>query len=354
MRKLHQLFGLILGVPLFIIGLTGSIYTWQPELTQWYYDDLYLAQENTELQLSDEEVVTVLQTKTKKELKSFYFTERERETYIVQFYDDPLFYFINPDDAKILGTMSSRRGIFDVLLKIHMSFFIEGGKYFVGWVALSSSFIILTSGIYLWYPRRRKFRKKDFWNWVTIKNRSYSLSWHKLLGLYLAPILFVLGISGAFFTFKNEYYKVIETIFQEQTQKTNAIVSHPSSSSPMNMVEAIRFMGNHFTTYYPRSIHLTKEVQKTAYFSWIKNEKGVTAGKRIRPYMNVDIYTHHPIYVFNPMRANAVDSIINKWIPPLHFGELGGVIHRIINSLAGLGLCAIAYLGFIFNRLKRK
>lgn len=354
MRKLHQILGLVLGIPLFIIGFTGSLFTWQPELTKWYYEDLYVEQSSS-LNLTHEEVAQKLQKEKQSEIRTFYFPERERETYIIQFYDDTEFYFVNPSDGEILGHMSSRRGIFDILLKVHMSFFVEGGKYFVGWVALMCSFFVLISGLYLWFPKRRKFRKRDFWNWVSKSSNGFNIHWHKFFGLYFAPILFVLGISGAFFTFKSQYTNFLHFLFQEESEKPLLISSnYQEGENPMDIFEALAIMNSHFTTYYPRSIHLTKEKSKTAYFSWIKTYKGVDAGKRVRPYMYVDIYSKNFIYVFNPNRANTIDTIINKWIPPIHFGELGGMIHRIINSLTGMGLCFIIYFGFAFNRQKKK
>lgn len=343
-RKIHQWLGLVLGVPLIIIGLSGSIYTWQPELTKLMYNDLYSAQETTE-NLTPLEISSLLEKRSNKKIDTFYFPERERETFIVRFYNEELYHFINPKDGKELGQMDSRRGVFDSLLKLHMSFFVDGGKYFVAWIALITSILLFTSGIYLWYPKCRKFKKRDFWNWVSIKKKSFAISWHMMIGIYVSIFVIILGLSGPYFTFKKQYVSVLSVLTMTESDKPLEVKSK-GSGDVLNIQQTMMEMNKYFTSYYPRSIHLTQDSEKTIYLSWMK-DKTLHAGKRERAYMNVDIYSGEPIFVFNPDKASAVDAITNKWIAPIHFGELGGLIHRVVNSLAGLGLALLSILGWM-------
>lgn len=353
-HSIHKFLGILIGIPLFISGLTGAIYVWQPEITKASYSGLYVDNDG-ENEISAKELVELISGSTSKQIHKLYFPERERGSYCVTFTGDNNFYFYHPHTGEMLGKLKNRRGWIDIVLKLHTFSYLKNGGLFIAWVSILLAFFLITSGILLWKPGNRKLNSSDF----LIEKRFWKvpqiyLKSHKIIGIYLSLIIVLIAFSGASFEFRNEYRQIIGKITREQTSVPTLLI-HNTEGPLMNIEDALKIVDENFNFYVPRSIILSNNKSMPAYISWMKSRK-INRGKRDRPFVYINPVTKKLIYIYTPAQSNAADTFINDWIPQLHFGEWGGIFSRILNFVASLGLTMLVLTGYyIFYRmLKRK
>lgn len=350
-KNIHYILGILLGIPLMLSGITGAIYAWQPEITKVCYPDLY-AVDYPDAEISAEALVAKVTANSNRHIKRLYFPERERNSYCIQYFNDNSFYFYHPVSGDELGQLDYRKGWLDTILKIHTFSYLKFGRKFIAWASLILALGLITTGLWLWKPKKRSFKSSDFtlqkhqWKSPTIFYKG-----HKILGLYTSIVLFLIALTGAFFVFKSEVKMVLGSITGVPASKPHQIDT-PASNDLLTINEALEIARNNFKSYPIRSIILTDKYNSRGYISWMK-EKGLSTGKRDRPYVYINPVSRELTYIYTPSTANITDAIVNAWIPQIHLGELGGYFTRLINFIASLVLVFLCISGF-YMVYKRK
>ena len=214
-RKIHLWLGLITGPIVLIVALTGCIYAFQEEiqnLTQPYrfvekQDKAYLPpselRDIAEKELPGKHLHAIMYIKEGYAAKAIFYSFNEYY-FIV---------YINPYSGEILKTHDVENSFFGFILEGH--FYLWLPKH-IGQpvVAISTLlfFILLISGLLLWWPRNKynlgqKFKIKFNGSW---KRKNYDL--HSVIGFYasfIALILIITGLVWGFEWFRNSYYYTI-------------------------------------------------------------------------------------------------------------------------------------------------
>ncbi len=353
-RLLHNYLGLILGLPLLISALSAAVYVWQPELTTWLYPELYCVPDNKANVLSLDSLLHVVEHTENQSINRMYFPERERQSFVFTFKQTEGFHFYSPIDGSKLGELKQRRGLLDVVLKLHTFSYFPNGKYFIAWVSILCVFIIFSSGYYLWWPKNRKFKAFDFkLSRRSLSNRIWPFLLHRVLGMYLSLFILIVGLSGVYFVYKKPFKQMLQTMGSDvQISQKNSKVDLPDD---YDFSEALQPLENYFVDYHPRSIILNYKNSGHTYISWMKF-KEMHNGKKKRAYALFDPNTNFSIVVSDPLLASRMDVILDAWLPPFHFGEWGAWFSRILYFLGSLGFSALIVFGYwsFFKRRKRR
>ncbi|HEX2984972.1 MAG TPA: PepSY-associated TM helix domain-containing protein, partial [Ignavibacteriales bacterium] len=197
LRKIHRYLGLTLGLIISVIGLTGSLYVFQPELTSLFYSDLYRVRNgNSGADYNTADVIRSAETKFGKKIRMLQFPERELETFVLQLEKDKRWHFFDPYTAEYLGSMDERRGAFDIILKAHRTLFMEEtGKYINAVSVIFFALFIISSGVYMWYPKNRNW-SKAFRIRTKGKGRKLNHDLHKVSGIIFTVPLLIAAITG--------------------------------------------------------------------------------------------------------------------------------------------------------------
>ncbi len=220
--KLHLWLGLSVGLLVFIISITGALYAFQTEITNYLRKDaIYHHEKNTAqkavlpLKVLEQKVNEHTQEKFPvhwvnvpvDKMRSYIFYYYEHNPKGWNFFEEYVVYksvYVNPFTGKVLGVYDETRDFFNIVKSIHYSFLLraEWGAYVCGIPTLIFIFMLI-SGIILWWPKNKAARKQRFWfNWKNIKTwkrRNYDL--HNILGFYASFLALIVAITGLYYSF---------------------------------------------------------------------------------------------------------------------------------------------------------
>ncbi|REC45732.1 PepSY-associated TM helix domain-containing protein [Chryseobacterium sp. 5_R23647] len=220
--KLHLWFGLSIGLIIFIVSITGTLFVFKDEVENFtrkdviYHHEQNIAQKQVlPIRVLEKSVDAQLQEKykihwvnvpiDKKMSYQFYWYEHNTEAW--NYFDEFPIYkvaYVNPYTGKVLRTYDEKNGFFSIVKSIHWSFLLkqDWGKYVVG-IPVIIFVIMLISGIILWWPKNKAARKQRFsFKWKNIKNwkrKNYDL--HNILGFYASIFALIFSITGLFYAF---------------------------------------------------------------------------------------------------------------------------------------------------------
>ncbi|AZB31463.1 PepSY-associated TM helix domain-containing protein [Chryseobacterium balustinum] len=220
--KLHLWFGLSIGLIIFIVSITGTLFVFKDEVENFtrkdviYHNEQNIAQKQVlPIRVLEKSVDAQLQEKykihwvnvpiDKKMSYQFYWYEHNTEAW--NYFDEFPIYkvaYVNPYTGKVLRTYDEKNGFFSIVKSIHWSFLLkqDWGKYVVG-IPVIIFVIMLISGIILWWPKNKAARKQRFsFKWKNIKSwkrKNYDL--HNILGFYASIFALIFSITGLFYAF---------------------------------------------------------------------------------------------------------------------------------------------------------
>lgn len=218
--QLHLWLGLISGLVVFVIAITGAIYTFSDELKSFFHQDrLYIAPSKTPVYpLSKLQQIAETALKDKLVTRIEIFNQPNR-TYIFRsqkinkegltYWDYYSIYqkvYINPYTGEVVKVENTKNDFFQIVLGLHMRLLFgeKIGHYVVG-ISVSMFVVLLLSGLVLWYPRK--------WSSSTI-NKSFKIKWkakskrvnyalHNVLGFYSSLVLLVIALTGLVWVYES-------------------------------------------------------------------------------------------------------------------------------------------------------
>ncbi|KFF22603.1 PepSY-associated TM helix domain-containing protein [Chryseobacterium sp. JM1] len=238
--KLHLWFGLSVGIIVFIVSLTGTLYVFKDEIQNRLRKEAMYVKETTASPLS----IALLKEKVSLELnekfpvnaveisldknKSYRFSYYEKNkkgwNYFEEVKINKLVY-VDQYTGKILAVYNEKYNFFNILKYIHWSLLLnsEWGKYVVGIPTVLFIFMLIT-GIVLWWPKNKKARKGRFWfsweNVKTWKRKNYDL--HNVLGFYASFFALLISVTGIYFAYpyvKNTFNLVLSGSLEQPKEK---------------------------------------------------------------------------------------------------------------------------------------
>lgn len=219
--KLHLWFGLSIGLIVFIVSLSGTMYVFKDEIQNILRKDVVYVEAETispkplpievlkekiTLELNEKFPVTSVEIPLDKN-KSYEFLYYEKDKKAWNYFDEVKInklVYVNPYNGEILGVYNEKYDIFPILKSIHWSLLLktDWGKYVVG-IPVVLFIIMLITGIILWWPKNKKARQGrlsfDWKNVKTWKRKNYDL--HNILGFYVSFIALILSLTGIYFSY---------------------------------------------------------------------------------------------------------------------------------------------------------
>lgn len=239
--KLHLYLGLIPGIPLLIIGLTGVLLAFAPEIREWDQPEFFDVKPSGQLQPISELVHNIETEYSKTNLLHIALNEKTEHVWTIyatgpvngkdQFHR----MHVNPYTGSIkIDTTSG--GWAQWIEGLHRNLTAgTTGRYIV---AVSSIFMIILclSGLYLWWPLRKGM-------WKRLRNKNDALSWHNWTGLIVFPVLIIMAFTGITLTFGDS---IFASVFW--ATGSPALPKEPTSTIPDNdpdsitMAEAVKII----------------------------------------------------------------------------------------------------------------
>jgi uncharacterized iron-regulated membrane protein len=201
---LHRWLGFISGLAVFIVSITGCIFTFQDEIQDMLYPYRSVeAKAMPMLMPSRLQALTLARYPgAKVTMVVFYGAQRPAQVRIVENKTAKSVFF-NPYSGAFLHTEVLKDNFFLLIKEIHVHLFLPAklGKLVNGITTLIF-LVIMVSGLILWWPKRKSDRKRALrikWKgkW---KRLNYDL--HNVLGFYITCFALIFALSALSFSFQ--------------------------------------------------------------------------------------------------------------------------------------------------------
>lgn len=366
----HKWIGLVLGLIFALLGLTGSINVFHIELEELRARvisgasiatapagiDLDQVLQTIRTAYPDRQGRWVLMMPGYGSAYLWAVYPRPRETTGERF--APLRVLIDPATGRVAGEHFWGRTIWTLLYELHVSLLVgrfseeagEGAARIVSLLGLALVCSLLT-GVVLWWPRN---------GWIAMRlaprqrprRRINFYRVHVVTGLWFAPVLLILAVTGFSFGYQDNMARVLRWMSPVSAQPfRNPMHLH---SVPQEGVESLSLSA---------AVAVAKRALPDGELRWISVPGGpndvyaiemrqVDELNRRRPRSKVwiDRYSGDILAIEDPNRFTMGERILNMmW--PLHTGEALGLAGRILWCVTGIAPLAL-YISSLRFRVK--
>lgn len=335
--KYHSYLGIIAGIFLFALGITGSVLVFTHDIDR-FINDQYVVETNTnELQL-DRAIKEVQNIFPDWSTRIVNFKRGKTMLIDLRQLEDRKYVFIDPVSGNITHVINANNQFTNWLLKFHYS--LHSG--IIGRILIlfaGSAFLLsLITGIILY----RKVIIKILLFRIKIKSkkkRNYYSALHRYVGVWALLLNLILVITGLFLS-----YKVVTSGIQK------AVKPSPPSIT-ISVEKALKKVEAYYPNFTPTYIRLPSSESGNIMFN------GIFKGDAfyLSEYYNRISLNYHTGEIISVNKISEADFTTKLYssILPLHFGQYGGWIIKILYCLVGLSGPFLSISGY-FIWLKRK
>ncbi|MCX2453844.1 PepSY-associated TM helix domain-containing protein [Pedobacter sp. PLR] len=198
----HLWFGIASGIVVVILGITGCILVFEQEIRSISSPWLHAAAEGRSLLPPSKLYQAVSTALPDNEVSSIWYHGEDHTAHVTVNSDSTV--FVDPYTAKVVA-MVDHEDFFHIVEEGHFYLWLpkEIGEQVVGWGTFIF-FILLLSGLILWWPKRwnKKSLDQSFkikWK-ARFKRLNYDL--HNVLGFYSIIVAILLAVTGLMMSFQ--------------------------------------------------------------------------------------------------------------------------------------------------------
>lgn len=368
---LHLWLGIASGLVVFHLGVTGCIFAFQKEITEFIHSKqifvdvpvnpktvpLSTLTATAEKALGGKKKVSFINTYTQADRAWEFGTYKPGDAKAFWYFDSIDYYdmvLINPYTGKVTEVSDYKYEFFGIIKMLHWSFLINHpiGQQVIGWATIIFVFLLI-SGMVMWWPKNLKksnFDKSFKVKWkAKFKRVNYDL--HNVLGFYVMIICLVLALTGlvwAFQWFQASVYVVASgsttppaqrVVKSDSTQKIKAIPFDIAFETAKKSFKDVKRIG----------MSPAEGTGATIYATGYKGEE---------TYWNFDVlqfdqYTGKLLDRKNQADKNRGEALIGMNYD-IHVGAILGLPGKILAFFASLIAASLPITGFIIWWGKKK
>lgn len=353
----HRYLGLGIGIIAAIIGITGSILVFYPELdalfVRWTFGSIQPQDEPLPPTMLLDKVQTAFANQPKWKLSGFYpsVTAHPDPTLpasvsLVDAKETWLDVMVNPFTGEVLGSRQWDDSFFDFIFKLHYQLLAgDIGTYVAGVIAFVMIVLSIT-GIMLW-PGWRKLISGFKIKWNAHPKR-FNFDLHKVIGIIAVGFLSVISFTGLCWNLPMLTDPVIQaiTLSPKQVDPVSKIIAGksaiPFGKELLAKAEAALPGGRITFISLPTKPEEPFRIQKWFPKDW--NEWGDHT-------IYLDCYSGSILKVDTDHTKSTAERFANTF-SPLHYGYFGGLPTRILYVLIGLSPTFLLITGFVMWRYR--
>lgn len=345
----HRYLGILVGLILVLIGLTGSFLVFHKEIDHFLNPHLFHVIPQGERIPVQSALDTVRSAYPDLTLSYIDLPQKIDSVYKIAMSsknDESLFFYLNPYTGDILGSQQWGRTLTTFIYDLHYKLLAgEIGMKVVGTCGILLLLLSIT-GIILW-PGWKKLISgfKIRWN---SPSRLINYDLHKVSGILSAIFLIIIAFTGTAIIFHTEFENTVYSI--TQTPHPPELTSKVVKNKPVMPIDAIlkkadAALPGAKTTFISLPSQPEKIIQVRKKFP-----QEITPNGNSRIYL--DQYTGQVLRVENALKTPLATKIVNLLFP-LHIGNYGGIGTRIIHVLIGLSPAFLFLTGLVLWRQRQ-
>ncbi|MDQ8726635.1 PepSY domain-containing protein [Bradyrhizobium sp. LHD-71] len=195
----HFYAGLVVAPFLFVLAVTGAIYLFNDEINDVLHRDLRIvAPVSHPVPLGQivEAAVDAYPGGKVTRIDTPRGADRSAEVFVTPASGEPLRVFVDPGTGQVLGSYIYTHTLVGFADVAHGSLML--GDFGDGIVELAAcwGFILTVTGLYLWWPRGRRWFGGALYPRWNRQGRSFWKEWHSVLGIWCALLIMFLILTG--------------------------------------------------------------------------------------------------------------------------------------------------------------
>ena len=345
--KIHRVVGVMAGLLLAVIGLTGSSLVFREEITMLLHPQLQVIAEEGDrspsVHLSLQQAADLVYPKFPKHKIQFIELPQPQQPYHLLLRSkkkELTDVYLHPYSGDILAVLPRDQNVMAVIRQLHVSFLAgEPGKYVVG----SCGILLLTlaiTGIMLW-PGWQKLKDGFRLRWKT-SGLVLNYDLHQVGGIVSVIFLLIFAATGALMTFDEPVLALSHWVDRSKPPKPPVSTS-PANSQKPTLDELLSLANRNLS-----------EGEATFIFPALTDKAAIRVRKRLpqdlhpngKSFVFLDQNDGHLLRIDRISDASWVEKLI-AWAYPIHIGSYAGWFSRSIHSVMGAILVGLFGTGFL-------
>ncbi|TLV00833.1 PepSY-associated TM helix domain-containing protein [Dyadobacter luticola] len=355
--KIHLYLGLVSGILVFVIAITGCILAFEQEIKAITQPYLFHEKQEGGKILPPSALAAIAEKELPGKKANGVLYDVPGRNAQVGFYNlDPEFYYVvylNPYTGKVAKVWNEDDDFFHLILHGHYYLWLPEK---IGQPVVASAtlifFFMMISGLVLWWPKNKSAAKQRFsikWN-AAWRRKNYDL--HNVLGFYIMSIGVVLAFTGlvwGFQWFSQGVYTLTggegSDLYYNPTSDTTVV---STVSKPMQAVDRAWFtLQKEYPKYSSLNISIP-HLRSESIFSYVNFREGT--------YYNVDYnyfdqYTSKKINATGPYSGKYSEvnlaQTLRRMNYDIHTGAILGLPGKILAFFASLICATLPVTGFV-------
>lgn len=352
--KLHLILGLATGLVVFIVAITGCLWVFKDEIESLYYDYKKVTPLSTDV-ITATEAKSIAQNELPNvEIHGTLFGKADEAIEVIFYQKKPKVYkslFLNPYTGDKIELVNHEKGFFTFILDGHLYLWLpkEIGSPVVSW-SVFLFMIICLSGIYLWWPKKKKNRKQRFtfdWNTKTRwKRKNYDL--HTVVGFYVSIFAIILAFTGSIMAFNWFYYAVYVGVGGDKDPRfvipdnISTVTSVSAGSSRID--DLIPLLKNTYPLAQKFELHYPESDSSSLYVE-ITNTSGLHYDTDYRFFDQLSLKEIYPNSIYSAYDRTDFSDLVIRMNYDIHIGAIGGIVGKLIAFLASLIIASMPVTG---------
>jgi uncharacterized iron-regulated membrane protein len=351
--KLHMYLGLVIGLLLTMIGLTGSIIVFGDEIDRWLNPQI-LKVEQRGATAPAQGMLDAVRQAYPNEKPARVRLPREADDSLEICFEakrDPRCVYVDPYSNAILGERVPAHSFKARVVSLHRRLLSgEAGETIIGicgLLLLALSF----SGLILWWPGRKNAARR-----LRIKRGAggfrTTFDLHRMVGICAMLFLIINGATGAAMVFHTTFEKALNSFSAQMPAVDKPVSTLPGAAASLSLDDVLSRANAASPDAEITFVNLP--VTPTAPFV-VRQRQASEWHPSGRMLVYLDQYSGEVLRVENPLHAPAGTRASNNLFY-IHTGRLGGNFTRVIQALVGFAPATLFATGFMMwlNRLGRR
>ena len=352
--QVHLWTGLVIGLVVSVVGLTGSLIVFKPELERMSIPHLTHVTPQGERVPVQQLIDTMKRERPRYKLSNLYvyrepdlawnFRTTGPHGHRIQVY-------LNPYTGQIIGEDDFKDHWLDWIYELHEVLLLAKPGLTANGIFAWLMVLMSVSGIVVWWPGVKHWRFGFRYHWrAGWKGQNYDA--HKLIGFYAAVLLVIVSVTGAYYAFPDSYKRAVAwatagpATVPTPKSKPRQVASKPTVDAILSRAQAAMPEATPMILFLPTNPTAIYSLRMRLPYDWSRTGSN---------HVYLDQYTGEVIradyFVERPIGARIIG--VNG---PLHFGTFGGDFTRWLWVLLGLTPAILFVSGVImyWNRVWAK
>lgn len=256
--KIHLWLGMLSGIVLFVVAITGCIYVFSEEIKSFVYKDrreITVPENSQRLPIStllknaeaaihhEHPCQSILISSENNHTSAFTFRVMNEEKFgyhnYMEFHKTV---FVHPYTGEIVKVENTKWEFFTVVFWLHTTILMghnDISHHIIVWT-MWIFVVSFLSGLVLWWPGKNQFKQSVSFQWKkTTRWRRKNYDLHKILGFYTLPIALILILTGLMWA-SEDFNKAVKWMANGGKTITEAefpkLPEYPAAHSPLDSV----------------------------------------------------------------------------------------------------------------------